>query len=599
MSINRGGRYFSYSFLLAFLTASLACATKPGAVRSANPAPKIVETAASASAPAVVPPPPPTVAKKMDEIGKPYTIRLDETDKAPPPASGKDNLFSIHFKEITLEALVRVLSDRGRNFRYVIHPDVGQRMIFSMALEGVTWRDTLGIVAKLHNLVITEEHGLVVINTGENEDKTREIEGKRMENSERMAKLESNRLAEAAKSKELVEKEKSTFRSFKLKYSDPVEVMYYLERIFNGVTTPGAPGGSAPATPAYGSGMAGAPVTPPPPPSAVGGVVATGTAATQPLKERLLFGTFSKASIITVFGTPTQLDEVEKRLSEIDVPQQQIYIEARIVEVFRNYSKELGVEWGGISGVGNGANVAGSSVVPPLIVSGTTSGTTGVPTTGTTSVSSGGWVAGANPSSGNAAVAFPATSPLGNAVAGLSVALVSGTAQLNMRISALESEGKSRTLSNPKVTTINGVMANIQSGREIPYQQQTGGTTGGTTVAFKNAVLSLEVTPFVTPNNMINLKISATKDDADFTNLVLGTPSIITRSLNTNVLVLDGGTAVLGGVFEDDKQDTQNGVPWFQNIPIIGWFFKGVQNIDNEKELLIFITPRIVKGNFS
>lgn len=582
MSINRVGKYFHFSFPLVFLIASLACATKPGAVRSAKPAPKTEETAASQPAPAAVPPPP-AIAKTIDENGKPYTIRLDETDKAPAPGPARDNLFSIHFKEITLEALVRVLSDRGRNFRYVIHPDVGQRMIFSMALEGVTWRETLGIVAKLQNLVITEDHGLVVVNTGENEDKTREIEEKRLENSEKMAKMESTRLAEAAKSKELVEKEKSTFRSFKLKYSDPVEVMYYLDRLFNGVATPSAPGASAPATP----------------PSTVGGGAAIGTAATQPQKDRLLFGTFSKASIITVYGTPTQIEEVGKRLAEIDVPQQQIYIEARIVEVFRNYSKELGVEWGGVSGVGNGVNVAGSSVVPPLSVSGTAAGSTAPPTAGTTTVAPGGWVAGATPSAGNAAVAFPATSPLGNAVAGLSVAMVSGTAQLNLRISALESEGKSKTLSNPKVTTINGVMANIQSGREIPYQQQTGGTTGGTTVAFKNAVLSLEVTPFVTPNNMINLKISATKDDADFTNLVLGTPSIVTRSLNTNVLVIDGGTAVLGGVFEDDKQDTQNGVPWLQNIPIIGWFFKGVQNIDNEKELLIFITPRIVKGNFS
>ncbi len=597
MSINRGGKRFHYSFLLAFLIASLACATKPGAVKSAKTAPKMEEPAASA--PAVVPaPPPPTVARKMEESDKPYTIRLDESDKAPAPAPGsaKDNLFSIHFKEISLEGLVRVLSDRGRNFRYVIHPDVGQRMVFGMALEGVTWRETLGIVAKLHRLVITEEHGLVIINTGENEDKTREIDEKRLESSEKMAKLESNRLAETAKSKELVEKEMSTFRSFKLKYSDPVEVMYYLERIFNGVTTPGARGAVAPP-----GGLPGAPYAPPPPAPPLGGGVPAGTVGTQPLRERLLFGTFSKASIITVYGTPTQLDEVGKRLAEIDVPQQQIYIEARIVEVFRNYSHELGVEWGGVSGVGNGANVAGSAVVPPLTVTGTTSGAIGgtAPGATATTVPPGGWAAGATTSAGNAAVAFPAVDPLGNAVAGLSVALVSGTAQLNMRISAMESEGKSKTLSNPKVTTINGVTANVQSGRDIPYQQQTGGTTGGTTVAFKNAVLSLEVTPFVTPNNMINLKISATKDDADFTQMVLGTPSIITRSLNTNVLVIDGGTAVLGGVFEDDKQDTQRGVPWFQDIPIIGWFFKGVQNIDNEKELLIFITPRIVKGNFS
>jgi len=595
MSINRGGKYLLCSFLLPFLIASFACATKPGSVQAAKTAPKKEEL--TASKPARIPEPPPSV-RKIYESEKPYTIKLDETDKAASALGAtKDNLFSIHFKEITIEALVRMLSDRGRNFRYVIHPDVGQRMIFGMALEGVTWREALGIVAKLHNLVATEEHGLVVINTGENSDKAKEIEGKRLETSEKMAKMESARLAEAAKSKELVDKEKSTFRSFKLKFSDPVEVMAYLDRIFNGRTVAGAPGAAAAASSPLIAAVGGG-----------GAAPAPGATATTPVKDKLLFAAFSKASILTVFGTPTQIDDVEKRLAEIDVPQQQIYIEARIVEVYRNYSRELGVEWGGKgSGAFNangvqtgGTSVSGSSVVPPLTVGGTTTTTTGGTTGGTTTtVPTGGWAAGSVAASGNAAVAFPAADPLGSAVAGLSIAMVSGTDALNMRISAMESEGKSKTLSNPKITTINGVTADIKSGREIPYQQQSGGTSGGTTVAFKKAVLSLEVTPFVTPNNMINLKISATKDDADFTNMVAGTPSILTRSVNTTVLVIDGGTAVLGGVFEDSKMDTQKGIPWLQNIPIFGWLFKGLQNIDNEKELLIFITPRIVKGNFS
>jgi type IV pilus assembly protein PilQ len=200
------------------------------------------------------------------------------------------------------------------------------------------------------------------------------------------------------------------------------------------------------------------------------------------------------------------------------------------------------------------------------------------------------------------AVAFPASDPSGGATvpAGVTLALsdVAGTLRLNMRLSALENDGRSKTLSNPKLTTINGVKAKIESGREIPYQQSAGGT-GGTTVSFKNAVISLEVTPFVTPDNMINMKIVAKKDDADFTNQVLGVPSILTRTINTNVLVLDGGTAVLGGVFENQKSINDKGVPWLSKIPVLGWLFKSNDKMDNEKELLIFITPRIVKGNFS
>ncbi|MBI5179606.1 MAG: type IV pilus secretin PilQ [Nitrospinae bacterium] len=527
-------------------------------------APKIEEESEKALAPGEAAEQEAGAAGRLD---KPYVVQLKDPERKEAADLARENLFSLHFKEISLDSVISMLSDRGRNFRYVIHPDVGERKVLGLVLENVTWRDALDIVTKLHGLAVTEEHALIIINTQENMAKTLEADAERLKKSEEMAKMERSRLSESTRSKQLVEGEKRTFQTFKLKYAEPNEVKVYLEKVFNGIE-------SAQATPAEGGEQA------------AGGAASSGGGSQRAGEGQISFSIFSKASIITAYGTPTQLDEVGRRLTEIDVPQQQIFIEARIVEVYRNYSRSIGVEWGGAgTKVSNGfpavATVAGGANVAAV-----------------TTVGNAGYSAGTS----TPAVSFPASDPTGGVTvpAGLSLALsdVAGTLKINMRLSALEQDGKSKTLSNPKLTTVNGVKAKIESGREIPYQQSSG-SSGGTTVAFKNAVIALEVTPFVTPDNMINMKITAKKDDADFTNQVLGVPSILTRTINTNVLVTDGGTAVLGGVFENEKVDTEKGVPWMASIPIIGWLFKSSDTRDNEKELLIFITPRIVKGNFS
>ena len=497
---------------------------------------------------------------------KPYVVQLKETEKRESAQTTHESLFSLHFKEISLDAVISMLSDRGHNFRYVIHPDVGDRKVLGLVLESVTWRDALDIITRLHNLVVTEDHGLIIINTDENIVKSQEADAKRLENQEKMAKMERSRLSEASKSKLLVEGEKKTFTTFKLKYAEPSEVKAYLEKVFNGLE-------SASAASAEGES---------------GGETASG-AAPGGKAGRIVFSTFSKASLITAYGTPSDLSDVQKRLGEIDVPQQQIYIEARIVEVSRSHFRSLGVEWGGLM-----ASSGTATLPPPAGASGTYIGG------GTNLVTSSTTPAGVTLGNSNAGVSFPATDTTGGSLpAAVSIAMLSAGTTINARLMALEHDGKSKTLSNPKITTINGVKAKIESGREIPYQQSSGGASGSTTVAFKNAVLSLEVTPFVTPNNMISLKILARKDDADFTNPVGGVPSILTRTVTTSVLIMDGGTAVLGGVFENQKQENSKGVPWFSKIPLVGWLFKSNEDLDDEKELLIFISPKIVKGNFS
>lgn len=565
---------YSALMLVFFLSVS-SCATPPTKNIVAEPAKNDTALAGTQQQTGIVPPVPPFDVPRSGhgvDSGKPYLPKLsDEERRGAENRQRRENLFSFHFKEISLEAVVNMLSDRGRNFRYVIHPDVGTRKVLGLYLEDITWREALDTIARLHNLVITEERNLVVINTYENYMAAQEQDAKRARLSRERAEAERSMLTASFRSKQLQADEQRTYRSFKLKYAEPNEAKAYLERIFSGSgDTPPAevpPGANIPAA-----------------------------AQTAP---RILFSTFIKASILTAYGTPADIEEVSRRIDDIDVPQQQIFIESRIVEVMRNHSRSLGVQWGGLamrptSGSSSGAiGLAGSAQVgsAALVPNGLTA------TPGGTLANS--YAMGTS----NAMVDLPATDPLnaGALPAAVSIALsdTAGTSALNLRFSALERDGKGKTLSNPKIITINGVRAKIASGREIPYQQSAGGASGATTVAFRNAVISLEVTPFVTPDSRISLKILAHKDDADFTNPVQNVPSILTRSVETSVVVTDGGTAVLGGVFENLQSGAERGVPFLSKIPIIGWLFKGSEDIDNEKELLIFITPRIVRGNFT
>ncbi len=476
---------------------------------------------------------------------KPFTVKLKETGKEFIEEQQED-LFSLNFKEISLEAVINMLSDNGRNFRYIIHPDVGERRVLGVVLEKVTWFEAMEIILRLHNLVMVEQKGLIVINTYENYQEGLAREDEEIKRRQEKAELEREILADTIKTKKMVEEEDMGFRAFRLKYTRPDSVLSYLSNIYGGTTKEASGGGE--------------------------GEKSTGLITDSGIK----FSTFPQLSLISAFGTISQLDEIAMQLEVIDKPQKQVFIESRIVEVARSHSRSLGIQWGGST-----AGRISSNVAPGYIVSGGSLGGSEID---------------------GAAVEFPATDPggSGNIPAAVSISLADalGTSMLNARLSALETKGKSKTLSNPKITTVNGSTAKIEKGWEIPYQS-AGGEGGEVSIEFKNAVISLEVTPSITPDNMINMQIIATKDDPDFSKEVAGNIPLVTRHLETTVFVADGGTAVLGGVFENVQVDNQAGLPFFSDIPILGWFFKNKSKTDDEKELLIFITPTIVKGNFT
>ena len=188
------------------------------------------------------------------------------------------------------------------------------------------------------------------------------------------------------------------------------------------------------------------------------------------------------------------------------------------------------------------------------------------------------------------AVDYPSTN------GSIGVSLLGGSYLVDLELSAAQNEGKSETISSPRIITANQKQATIMQGVEIPYQESA--SSGATTTQFKNAVLSLKVTPLITPDNRVVLDIDVQDDavGAQVTSATGGSvPSIDTREIITQVLVNDGQTVVLGGILDTTRTKQNNKVPWLGDIPVLGNLFKQTQDINNKTELLIFITPKILR----
>jgi type IV pilus assembly protein PilQ len=296
---------------------------------------------------------------------------------------------------------------------------------------------------------------------------------------------------------------------------------------------------------------------------------------------------------VFVQDVSVRLAEVRKLLGQVDVPVHQVLIEARIVEANDTFSKNLGVRMGNVSlPLTQSNNSTGPSPI------GTTA-TNGVAVTQTGTIDDfpnlfpgpGGTVSTKTPQ--NLSVNLPAA-PVGNAAAAGSIALLITnrlTGALSLELSALEADGKGKIISSPRVMTANNVEALIEQGTELPYQQAT--SSGATSVAFRKANLSLRVKPQITPDGNIIMTLDINKDSVgQSTNAGF---AIDTKHVQTQVLVENGGTVVIGGIYTQTLQTTITKVPFFGDIPFFGFFFRNNSRSDNKTELLVFITPRIVE----
>jgi type IV pilus assembly protein PilQ len=291
----------------------------------------------------------------------------------------------------------------------------------------------------------------------------------------------------------------------------------------------------------------------------------------------------SRTNQLFVSDIPSRLAQVAELIQKLDIPVRQVLIEARIVEASDTFGKSLGVKLGGgIAGErfasSAGSRAYGNVGVMPVV----TPGTNGGPSTATTTWTNSNFInlpAGDAGGTGNAAGAFA-----------ISLFNSSFSRMLNLEISALEADGKGKLVSSPRVITADQTKALIEQGEEIPYQQAT--SSGATSISFRKAVLKLEVTPQITPEGNIILTLDVSKD-ARGVNTSAG-PAINTKHVQTEVLVENGGTVVIGGIFELTETNDESRVPVLGEVPYLGALFRKRERVANKTEMLVFITPKMI-----
>jgi len=295
-----------------------------------------------------------------------------------------------------------------------------------------------------------------------------------------------------------------------------------------------------------------------------------------------------RTNTVFVQDTPTKLEEVRALIQRVDIPVRQVMIESRIVEATDNFARNLGVRLGyhDLTGQGNKLGTGGAN---KRILAGGNLNDTGFHTgqSGTEPT----WPA------DSLFVNLPAPGIAGATAGAFSLLLFndSGTKFLNLELSALQADGKGKIISSPRVITADQVEAVIEQGTEIPYQQAT--SSGATSVSFKKATLSLKVKPQITPDDNVIMNVNVHKDSVG--QATLSGPSIDTKQITTEVLVSNGGTVVIGGIYTQEERSTTNKVPVLGDLPYVGFLFKQNQKQDDRTELLIFITPKVIKDNVS
>ena len=268
---------------------------------------------------------------------------------------------------------------------------------------------------------------------------------------------------------------------------------------------------------------------------------------------------------IIAYQTGERLDELRRIVAQLDIPVRQVMIEARIVEANVDYDKSLGARWGG-------------------------------------RLTSGNWQAGGMPKPLPEGAQPPENIPsspfvdLGavTASSGLGVAYITDNLLLDLELTAMEKTGNGEIVSQPKVVTSDKETARILKGTEIPYQESS--SSGATSVSFKEASLSLEVTPQITPDDRVIMEVKVTKDEPDYLNRLNDVPPIKKNEVNAKVLVRDGETIVIGGVFSNTQSKVVDKVPFLGDVPYLGRLFRRDMLAEKKSELLVFLTPRIMNN---
>lgn len=462
---------------------------------------------------------------------------------------------SLNFQNIPLRELLHVFAEIT-GFNIVVSDTVAGNV--SLRLNEVPWDQALEIVLKQKGLAMRKNGNVVWIAPSDELAAREKLE---LETSQAIADLEPVRT-----------------ESFQLNYQRADIV----DRMLRGISGM-APGAATTAIP-----VAGAPRNP-----------------NRILSDRGSSIFDQRTNKLFVTDTPTKLGEIRRLIAEVDVAVRQVLIEARIVEADNTFSKSLGVRLGGTDGRGNtvgypllGSNttrwgIAGSAsdanrqlpygiTVPAARITDITDNTITINRLTT--------VENSRDFANSQFVNLAATNPAGQFA--LTLFNAAKTQLITLELSAMESDGKGKTISSPRVLTADQKEATIEDGQELPYWSAS--SSGATTVSYRKAVLSLNVTPQITPDGKVLMKLQVNKDNVNPSLSTSYGLAIDTKNVKTDVLVENGGTVVIGGIYVQEERNTVTRVPLLGDLPVVGALFRKTDKADNRRELLVFVTPKIV-----
>ena len=304
------------------------------------------------------------------------------------------------------------------------------------------------------------------------------------------------------------------------------------------------------------------------------------------LSDRGTVGIDERTNTLLVQDTADNIGNIRRLVTTLDIPVRQVLIEARIVIVTDDYRRDLGIQWG--------ATIVSDQSDGLIAVSGNSTGTDDIVNSALDQQAATGSLIPVDIPNlqDRFMVSLPVASPAGS----LGLAVLGDDYLVDLELSAVQAEGRGEVISSPRVITANQKEASIEQGVEIPYQEAS--SSGATTTQFKDAVLSLTVTPQITPDDRIIMDLHVTKDSVGeqvSTERGGSVPSIDTRSVTTQVLVNNGQTVVLGGIYETENAEFVTKVPFLGDLPFLGYFFRRTQTVSDKAELLIFVTPKILQ----
>lgn len=451
------------------------------------------------------------------------------------PGYAGDKL-SLNFQSIDVRALLQVIAD-FTNFNIVTSDAVGGSV--TLRLKDVPWDQALEIILQSKHLGMKKSGNVIWVAPLE------EMAARDKAELESRVSIESMEVLKT--------------QSFQLNYAKAADVA-------GQISSSGVASGTAAPT---GSGQPAAPVA--------GSILSSrGSVIAEPRTNQLF-----------VTDIPSRLEQIQAFITKLDVPVRQVLIEARIVEADDKFGRSLGVKLGGADLRGIRGGDAGYSIGSGnrVAVGGTydaINATVGITDSSNLTANTANFLS------------LPASGLGGVTPASFALSLFSPSSNrfLNLELSALEADSRGKIVSSPRLVTADKVKAIIEQGVEFPYQ--TTAPNGGTTIAFKKASLKLEVTPQITPEGAVILEVEVNKDSPG--EILLGARAINTKRVQTQVLVENGGTVVIGGIFESSEAEAENKVPFIGDLPVVGNLFKNRTKSLEKSEMLVFITPKVVEN---